>query len=68
MCIGRIAEIIIPDTKFSRQTEGYVTLDRFLIAKELHPVSNLPFLRRPDPTLAQQQVVKTQVGLTGKFR
>jgi len=60
LSIGRIAEIITRDGT-SAHFNGYVVLESFLIAEELHPDFQLPFVHRPGAALPRFVIVKSSV-------
>ncbi|KAJ7780397.1 hypothetical protein B0H14DRAFT_3095767 [Mycena olivaceomarginata] len=59
-CVGRIREVIVPESCPNGVPSGLVTLDRFVVSEALHPEFGMPVLQKPiDPTLHLTTVLAT---------
>ena len=56
--VGRIAEII---SEGSLSTQGYITIEKFVIAEALHPQFRLPVIRRQPENVKSYIVVQPSV-------
>ncbi|KAJ7787250.1 hypothetical protein B0H14DRAFT_3580816 [Mycena olivaceomarginata] len=58
--VGRIREVIVPESCPNGVPSGLVTLDRFAVSEALHPEFGMPVLQKPiDPTLHLTTVLAT---------
>ncbi|KAF8874151.1 hypothetical protein CPB84DRAFT_1690343 [Gymnopilus junonius] len=55
--IGRIAEIICPESELTSPESGLITVEVFSLSGEQHPDFDLPFLRQPQ-NAQKHQVIK----------
>ncbi|KAJ7176872.1 hypothetical protein C8R46DRAFT_989066 [Mycena filopes] len=60
--LGRIREVVIPETSPEGLPSGVITLDRFVVSEVLHPDFGMPVLQRPtDASLQTVTVSPTAV-------